>query len=238
MRVAERRHRIVAEDRAEVRRLVPEPLHLRAVVAQKGEQQRRVVRDGLHVEGHLGLRDAGLLEARNIELQRLRPGEGAELLRRDADLRGDLLEEVLHLAAAGREEVADLVVHILQDVGEFLLLDADALRRRRPALQHLGRGVGDLRQPRDLIRRPGGRHDDARHRGADRGPDGRERAERPGRGAERRLRLLQALLELCAVEAEVDPECADDCRHGKPPHGEGRPEAAWSVAMVGISRAH
>ncbi|EKX55589.1 hypothetical protein D516_4280 [Rhodobacter sp. AKP1] len=231
--VAERGHRIIAEDRAEVGRLIPEPLHLGAIVPQKGEEQRRVVGDGLHIKGHLRLRDARLLEARDIELQRLGPRQVAELLRRDAHLRRDLLEEVLHLAAAGREEIAHLVVHVLQDVGELLLLDADALRGGRPALQRPGRGVGNLRQPRDLVRRAGGRHDDAGHGGADGGTDGRQRAEGLGRRPERGLRLLQALLELCAVEAEVDPECADDCRHGKPPHGEGRPEAAWSVAIGG-----
>ncbi|WP_371747265.1 hypothetical protein [Acuticoccus sp. I52.16.1] len=123
------------------------------------------------MERHLLLRQPGTLQGVDVELQRLGTGEASELIGGDAHPRRDLLEEVRHGAAAGLEEVADAIVHVLQDVGELLLLDTYRPGGARPALEALGRGVGDLHELPELRA--------ALRRGAD---DEAKRCRRAGRG--------------------------------------------------------
>ena len=108
---------VLVKHDAEVARRLLHVLHRRAVALQKRNEPRRVVRQRLHVEGHLGLADVRGFERADIELQRVRGREAAELVSRHAHLRADVLEEVLHRASAVLQEIADLVVHILENVG-------------------------------------------------------------------------------------------------------------------------
>ncbi|OJY35110.1 MAG: hypothetical protein BGP11_00075 [Rhodobacterales bacterium 65-51] len=99
----------------------------------------------------------------------------------DAYPRGDTLEEIRHRPAAGLQEIPDPVVHVLQDIGQLLLLDANRARPGRPALQRLGRRIGDLRELPDLRRALGCRADDQPKRSRGSCCGGPERQARPAR---------------------------------------------------------
>ncbi|MCY1293404.1 hypothetical protein D9M70_426630 [compost metagenome] len=77
-------------------------------------------------------------------------GQRAELLGGHAHQGRDVLEEVLHRAGARLQELAHAVVHVLVDIGQLVLLDADGLRRKGGLLEFCRPGIGNLRQPCDL----------------------------------------------------------------------------------------
>ena len=154
-------NRIRVEHCAQCLRLCPEPGHLRAAVLQERNKSRRVRRHGLKVEGHFLLADARALEAVDIELQRFRPRKPRELVCRHPHPWRDVLEEIRHRAAAGLQEIAHAVIHILQDIGELFLLDPHRSGGRRPTLERLRVGIRHLGELANLI---GGSHRRAGHR--------------------------------------------------------------------------
>ena len=107
--------------------------------------------------------NARALEAVDIELKRLWPGKPCELVGRHPNPWRDVLEEIRHRPAARLQEIPHAVVHVLQDIGQLFLLDPHRGRGRRPALEDLGVGSGNLRKLADLV---GGRDRRAGHRNA------------------------------------------------------------------------
>ncbi|KPX66745.1 hypothetical protein ALO39_200012 [Pseudomonas syringae pv. lapsa] len=79
-----------------------------------------------------------------------------ETLRCHANLRRDDLKEVFQLAAAGVEEVAQLVVGILEDVREFVLLNANGFRARSVLLEFSCSETGQRCKVRDFLSAAGG----------------------------------------------------------------------------------
>ncbi|WP_421387276.1 hypothetical protein [Agrobacterium tumefaciens] len=96
---------------------------------------------------------ARFFQAVIIKLQRLRPGQVLERVRRQPNLGRDILEKVLHRTTTGLIEVTNPVIHVFEDIGELIPLDADRASRKRKALEIFKRRVGDLRTLCDIIDR-------------------------------------------------------------------------------------
>ena len=156
------------------------------------------------------MREIGPLQRRDEQLQRIAAVQALELFRRNTDLRRDVLEEILHRAAARLEEVPDAVLNVFQDVRELVLFNADRPRASRHPLKLLGRLTGQPGKPLDLgprIRRRLGQSEPRASRRSQARRDGKPRL-RDSRGHGRRLgpetvNILRALLQARGKRARV-----------------------------------
>ncbi|QQN67806.1 hypothetical protein IYN88_13255 [Comamonas testosteroni] len=118
---------------------------------QQRLQGRSIIGHSLQVENHVLLGQVGLGQTVVVQLQGISTGEFAELVDSHTDLGSDLLEEVLHFAAAGLRKIAKLVLHILEDVGHFLAAHANLLGTISQLLKASGRRSRDTRQRLNLF---------------------------------------------------------------------------------------
>ena len=102
----------------------PQPLSLRAVHCQRCAavlehtlKQCCVTGQRFEVERHVLLVDAGFFQGFDVQPQRVRARQPTERVSSDAYARRDLLEKVHQRAGTRLEEVAKLVVCVLENVG-------------------------------------------------------------------------------------------------------------------------
>ena len=91
-----------------------------AAVFEDWDQQGSVIGDGFHVEDLLGATDIGIVHRLFHGHQYIRPRQFLQRLGGQADLGRNVFHEVFELAAAGGDKIAQFVLHVLADVGEFL----------------------------------------------------------------------------------------------------------------------
>ncbi|MFC4878122.1 hypothetical protein [Microbulbifer halophilus] len=90
------------------------------------------------------MRQIRLFKAVYIKPKRVRARKVSEFIGRHPHLRGDVFEEVRHRAGARLEEIPHSVGGVLENVGQLILLDADALGGEGEALEILYAGVGHI----------------------------------------------------------------------------------------------
>ena len=159
--LTQRCKRFLGHDRPSPLRRVRKPVQFRATIFQQRDQKRGVSCHRFHVERQVLLRCPGLLQRVHVKLQRLRTRQLAEHFSGNANLGRDVLKEVCHWPAARGHEVANAVVHVLENVGHLFGGNARRSRRRSPALKLCRAGVADLGKSLDFLRRLDCRHGDA-----------------------------------------------------------------------------
>ncbi|MDH0873666.1 hypothetical protein [Agrobacterium pusense] len=84
-------------------------------------------------------------------MQSLRTGQIFKRVCRQADLRRNILEEILHRTTAGLIEVADAIIHILENVGKLVTLNTDRAGSKGKTLEIFECRVRNLGALRNVI---------------------------------------------------------------------------------------